>query len=251
MNPVTVFCLLCLAAPAAILSGCAASDSTIQPLAEDQGMEPDEQSMIDESAEDRRIRVACVGDSITFGSGIEDRERNAYPARLGRLLGDAWSVRNFGVGGSTLLRQGNKPYWDQAAFEEAKAFEPHVVIIKLGTNDCKPVNWAHKDQFKADYREMVETFRSLETHPKVWVCYPVPAFREGEIRRSRIRDEVIPLISEVSRETGAAIIDLHTPLDEQPYLFKDGVHPNALGAEQIARAVFRELVGEEAGSGGP
>src|SRR4051812_40315304 len=53
---------------------------------------------------DRKVRVACVGDSITFGSGIPDREHNAYPAQLANLLGDRYEVRNFGVSGATLLK---------------------------------------------------------------------------------------------------------------------------------------------------
>jgi lysophospholipase L1-like esterase len=239
------------------MPGCATSDSAAQPpvgeapVLEHEKAAKDYQPSVPGPDEDGRIRVACVGDSITYGSGIENRRHNAYPSCLGRMLGDAWTVRNFGVGGSTLLKKGDKPYWEQPAFEEAKAFEPHVVVIKLGTNDCKPFNWTHKQQFKADYCELVDQFRNLDTRPKVWLCFPVPAYREGEIRRSRIRDEVIPLIAEVSRETGAAIIDLHTALDEQPYLFSDGVHPNAQGADLIARAVYRELVGEEAGSSNP
>ena len=34
------------------------------------------------------IRVACVGDSITYGSGIKFRSRDSYPAQLGRMLGE-------------------------------------------------------------------------------------------------------------------------------------------------------------------
>ena len=37
-----------------------------------------------------KLRVACVGDSITFGHGVEDREKNCYPKVLGDLLGDKY-----------------------------------------------------------------------------------------------------------------------------------------------------------------
>ena len=62
------------------------------------------------------IRVACVGDSITYGAGIKNRERDNYPTVLGRLLGKKFQVRNFGVNGATLLKNGDKPYWKQKAF---------------------------------------------------------------------------------------------------------------------------------------
>src|SRR4051812_1868247 len=57
------------------------------------------------------IRVACVGDSITFGYGIKDRDHNSYPAQLGVMLGNKWEVRNFGVNGVTALRKGTRPYF--------------------------------------------------------------------------------------------------------------------------------------------
>ena len=77
------------------------------------------------------VKVACIGNSITFGSGISDRPRDSYPAQLGRLLGDQWIVRNFGVGGRTMLKKGDFPFWKEDAWTEAKAFLPDVVIIKL------------------------------------------------------------------------------------------------------------------------
>ncbi len=40
-------------------------------------------------------RVACVGDSITFGAAIKDRENRNYPVQLGVLLGDGYDVRNY------------------------------------------------------------------------------------------------------------------------------------------------------------
>src|SRR3712207_5545352 len=83
------------------------------------------------------FRVACVGDSITYGAGVSGREKNSYPAVLGQWLGTKWDVRNFGVSGATLLKKGNRPYWKQQKFADALQFKPDVVIIKLGTNDSK------------------------------------------------------------------------------------------------------------------
>jgi len=50
-----------------------------------------------------KIKVACVGDSITFGSGIADRDNASYPAQLQKLLGDGFEVKNFGVSGRTMI----------------------------------------------------------------------------------------------------------------------------------------------------
>src|SRR4051812_11154381 len=90
-----------------------------------------------------KIKVACVGDSITAGAGVQDPGHNAYPVVLQRLLGDKYEVKNFGVSGTTLLKKGDSPYWNQKAFKAATAFAPDIVIIKLGTNDTKAQNWKH------------------------------------------------------------------------------------------------------------
>ena len=84
---------------------------------------------------EKTLRVACVGDSITYGSGIKDRHHDSYPAVLGRWLGPGWDVRNFGVSGATLLKKGDLPYFKQKNHEAAVAFTPDIVVIMLGTND--------------------------------------------------------------------------------------------------------------------
>jgi len=58
-------------------------------------------------------KIACVGDSITYGAGIPNRMTGSYPAQLHQMLqpyDDQWEVRNFGVSGATLLRRGDLPY---------------------------------------------------------------------------------------------------------------------------------------------
>ena len=120
-------------------------------------------------AEDKTepIKVACVGDSITFGAAIKDRKTNCYPAQLGRMLGEGYRVANFGVNAATMLKKGNKPYWKLKQFQAAQDTQPDIVIIKLGTNDTKPHNWKHKDAYAANYTEMVKRFQGLDSKPKV------------------------------------------------------------------------------------
>ena len=58
------------------------------------------------------VRVACIGDSITYGAAIEDRDNQSYPAQLQRLLGDGYDVRNFGRNARTLSSKGDYPYME-------------------------------------------------------------------------------------------------------------------------------------------
>jgi acyl-CoA thioesterase-1 len=190
------------------------------------------------------IRIACIGDSITYGYSIKNRSKDCYPAQLGRMLGQKWQVRNFGVSGATLLKKGDLPYWNQQAFKDALAYNPHVVIIKLGTNDTKPQNWKYKDQFAADYTNMIDRFAELPSNPRIWICQPVPAYGEQwGISETRIKNEVIPLINRIARSKHVPVIDLYGPLSGKPELFPDQIHPNAEGAYDIAKEIYAVLTG--------
>jgi acyl-CoA thioesterase-1 len=191
--------------------------------------------------------VACVGDSITYGAGIANRATDSYPAQLQRILrrcDPAWEVRNFGVSGATLLWKGDLPYVLQSAYNDARACQPDVVVIKLGTNDSKPQNWAFRAEFVSDYERLIDSFQVLPSRPEVWLCQPVPAFRENfSIRPEVIRDEVLPLIEQVGRAKNVPVIDLYTALLDAAALFPDGIHPNAEGAGRMAQTIAPFLLG--------
>ena len=188
-------------------------------------------------------RIACVGDSITFGARIPDRDVNSYPAQLARLLGAPATVMNFGVSGATLLKKGNKPYWGLKKYSQALDSNPDIVIIKLGTNDSKPQNWQYKSDYVSDYVELIESFQRLESQPTVWICYPVPAYPgNGQITDKVIREEILPLIDEVSKTANVQIIDLYSALSGRKELFPDRVHPNAEGAKVMAETIAEVLL---------
>lgn len=190
-------------------------------------------------------KVACVGDSITFGAGIKNRGLNNYPAQLGRVLGDKYEVRNFGVNGATMLKKGNKPYWNQGAYKKALAYQPDMVIIKLGTNDSKPGNWAKKADFASNTIEMIQSFRNLKSNPTVWICYPVPAYQERwGISDKTIKNEVLPLVAQAATQTTVKVIDLYKALSDKASLFPDKIHPNAEGAKIIADTIAAVITGK-------
>jgi acyl-CoA thioesterase I len=193
-------------------------------------------------ADDNRIRVACVGDSITLGGG-EDRSDN-YPSTLQRLLGDGYHVRNFGVNGATAGRETDQPYAQESAFGRAKDFKPNIVVILLGTNDTKIQNWRQVDHLVADYKDLIGEFRALESAPKIYLCVPAPAYLDGDwINGMRVR-ELRPMIEQMGKELALPVIDLHSALDRRPELFPDGVHPNADGAKLIAETIHAKIAAD-------
>ncbi|MDB6054056.1 MAG: hypothetical protein JWN25_1579 [Verrucomicrobiales bacterium] len=190
------------------------------------------------------IRIACVGDSITYGSGVEKREENNYPKVLNNLFGPKFEVSNFGVSGATLLKHGDKPYWNEKAFLAASNSKPDVVVIKLGTNDTKPQNWKFGNEFTSDLETMIDTFRALPSHPKIYLCIPVPVYatRYG-ITSSVLTREIIPDIQKAAKAKHVPIIDLYAALNNHEELFPDKIHPNASGARLIAETVKAALTG--------
>lgn len=185
-------------------------------------------------------KVACVGNSITYGYGLEGQWPLNYPNQLDTLLGSGWSVSNFGVSGKTMIRAVGDAWWKQTAFPNALAFLPDVVVIELGTNDSKPYIWSYygKD-FAADYKALVDTFRTLSSSPQVWATLQPRANNASwGILDSVLVQEVNPRILQVALEKGIGLIDLHTPFAAHPeWMQEDSVHPNGEGARQLARIV--------------
>ena len=189
------------------------------------------------------IKVACVGDSITQGAGAKSGQ--SYPAQLQALLGDGYKVGNFGVSGRTLLKKGDFPYWKEKKYQDALAMEPAIVVIMLGTNDTKPQNWKFEAEFDADYRELVKSFQSRKSKPKVYVCRPVPVPGTGNygINEENIQKE-IPRVDALAKELGCGVIDMHAALEKTPELLPDRVHPNTAGAGEMAKAAAKAIAGK-------
>jgi lysophospholipase L1-like esterase len=130
----------------------------------------------------------------------------------------------------------------EGAYQKALAFKPNIVIIMLGTNDTKPKNWPHADDFTADYRRLIETFQKLDSKPKVILCTPVPAYPENfGISDERIRTGVKPKVEELGKELELPVIDLYAAMSNKKELFPDKIHPNAEGATRMAETIAAAL----------
>ena len=205
------------------------------------------------------IRVACIGNSITDGSGIDMASMHGYPASLQQLLGKEYWVKNFGVSGRTMLNKGDRPYMKEMAWRDALAFQPDVVVIKLGTNDSKPQNWQHGAEFKQDLVQMLTELcpelgqlpknkkkraKALaEVKTKIFLCTPIPAFKSTwNINDSVIVNGVIPIQLEVAKEYGLQVFDLHTLFgNDSNMMVADGIHPNERGARRMAEIIADAL----------
>lgn len=194
-----------------------------------------------------KIKVACVGDSITFGAALPDRARTCYPNFLQEMLGhEKYEVKNFGVNGSTLLDKGDRPYKKTVEFKKAKDFRPDYVFIMLGTNDTKMHNWKHKADFLKDYASLIKAFRSVNPNAELVLMQSPPTHTEGnQISNTRISKELLPLIQKASVENKTALLNINRSFTDlaadQGGNIPDKIHPDNFGAELIAKRVFEYL----------
>ena len=197
------------------------------------------------------IKVACIGNSVTFGYGHANPGETSYPQQLSKMLGDGYKVSNFGKSGATLLNKGHRPYTQQPEYKAALEFAPDIAVIHLGLNDTDPRNWPnYKDEFIPDYMSLIDTLRQINPAVKVYVCRMTPIFHWHRRFKSGTRDwywQIQSAIEDIAQLSGAELIDLQETLYNRPDLMPDALHPNAEGAGLIAKRVYGHLSGNFGG----
>ncbi|MBR4533369.1 MAG: sialate O-acetylesterase [Bacteroidaceae bacterium] len=206
--------------------------------------------------EERPLRVACVGNSVTFGYGLQHRDRDAYPVRLQQMLDSTYGanrfeVGNFGRSGATLLYKGHRPYIKTEEFQQALAFKADWVVIHLGLNDTDPRDWPDwKEDFIPNYRALIDSFRLVNPEARILICKMTPIFDRHSRFQSGTRDwhaQIQQAIGQVAQGAGVQLVDLNTPLHSRPDLFPDALHPNPEGAMILARTIYGALTGNYGG----
>ena len=188
------------------------------------------------------IKIACVGDSITEGYGLAEQSKTSYPVVLDSLLGNKYSVLNCGRSAATLQKKGNFPFWICKEFSNVFAYNPDIIIVMLGTNDTKTENW-NAANFEKDYKALIDTFKTISTNPKIYLCLPVPVFKTvWTINDSTVVNGIIPIIKRVAKENDLPVIDMYNSMKDQSKNYIEGIHPNEKGAKVMAQIFAREII---------
>jgi lysophospholipase L1-like esterase len=181
-----------------------------------------------------KIRVACAGDSITEGS--------LYVNDLAELLGNNFSVGNFGISLASVSLGTERPYMNQTVFEEAKDFQPNIVIIMLGTNDAITWYQPYIGNFTRDYKTLIADFQALPSKPQIYLVVPPPIFNDTLGPNSTILEQqIIPQIRQIANETGLPLIDFHAEMATHPEYSSDGVHITEAGSRFVAEKIFEDI----------
>ncbi|HXS56686.1 MAG TPA: GDSL-type esterase/lipase family protein [Hanamia sp.] len=202
-------------------------------------------------AQNSKIKVACIGNSVTYGYGLKDPFTESYPVQLQKMLGEKYEVKNFGHSGATLLRKGHNPYFKTKEFNEAIQLKADIAIIHLGLNDTDPRDWNnYSSDFRDDYSWLIDTLRKANPDVKVYICLMTPIFNDHPRFRSGTRDwywKIQNLIPEIAKVNHTTLIDLHTAFYSHPNLFPDALHPNKAGAVILAKTVYSAISGDYEG----
>ena len=203
--------------------------------------------------------VACVGNSITEGYGIWSEKK--YPEHLQEMLGNGYTVSNFGASSMTFANKGasdNISYWNRDQFKNALASAPNIVVIELGTNDSKfftekctwngtekynyNYNLYEKKMLYTDYEALIDTFAHLPSTPEIYATLqPYSNNCDWGIMDTAIVNQINPIIKETAIKKGVNIIDLHTLFQTPAWFLDDSVHPNATGAQELAKIVNKYI----------
>ncbi len=198
-----------------------------------------------------KTKVACIGNSVTYGYGHKDPKTTSYPTQLQKMLGDSYEVRNFGYSGATLLSKGHRPYINLNEYKAALEFAPDIAVIHLGLNDTDPRNWPnYRDEFYDDYINIIEALREANPEVDVYICQMTPIFHWHRRFKSGTRDwywQIQELIPHIAEYDNLEIIDLSRYLYHRPDLMPDALHPDAEGAGIIAKQVYSAITNDFGG----
>ena len=237
----------------ALMAGCTAQPrtqaSSSQPETSTSAPQPSSQT------ENDMKTIACIGDSITYGYGLDSPETESWPALIQAKLGNGWKVVNLGVVGSTLVDEGSYPYRSTGNVKRAKELDADMFIIMLGTNDAnEPVldTASYRAQLTALVDELAAS--SGESSPDgepssaseaqfVLMAPPCTfydeAVRPGADKLDRIiANDIRDTMKSVAAEKGARYIDLYALTENHPEWFPDPLPPSAEGDAAIADYVY-------------
>ena len=198
---------------------------------------------------DGKIHIACIGDSITFGAGVNGKKTQTWEYYLEEKLPADHQVLNYGISGRTLQDEGDYPYRAEKFYQISKDIKAEVYLIMLGTNDAKTYNWDER-RYRKQFIDLISEYRDLPQRPRVIAMTPPQCFEEEktgivafDIDKNNIDGPICRIIFEEAKKLNVEVIDLHEYTKDHPEWFVDGVHPNAEGDRKIAEKISRSFAG--------
>ena len=189
---------------------------------------------------DEPLRIACIGDSITQGTGAGtgawDFETKSYPARLLELIeknGGEAILGNYGIGGATVMTTNNIWYNDMLNFRLTREeCDADWFVIGLGTNDAynTMVTDGQYKRFGEMYTAFIKGYGDLSTTKKVFTTSALyRSITKGAQRQSALGAVNVRAMQRRATETLAAS-DKYAFVDLYALTFAEGIEVDSKGA---------------------
>lgn len=189
------------------------------------------------------IKVACVGDSLTYGTTLLNRRVESYPSRLAKLLGKDFDVLNLGFSGHALSKKSEKCLLNTPVIELLESYAPDYVLLLIGTNDARLKNFSTDDEFAANYKLLVSTIMNLPSSPKLIAMTCPMVYAENDPRSADFSTEILARLVQVQRAIlnlqKISYVDLYNITQGKTTLYSDDkLHFNAKGAKFLAHKMY-------------
>lgn len=192
------------------------------------------------------IKVACVGASTTEGT-----KGYSYPAFLQTMLGGRCEVRNFGVGGTSVVSGRQLSYFNMEKYTASLEYQADIVIIDIGGNDTQPGIWnGGNNTFAEDYEALILSYLQQDNQPLVMLSLgnhmhqfdPSQTFWGSD--ESVMVESIIPILEGLADKYDLPTAPLRETFigHEEEYIDPDdGVHYTAAGYQAQAQLYYDTL----------
>ncbi len=199
--------------------------------------------------------IACIGDSITYGSTSTDPALLSYPAALGRMLWQDYYVYNFGRGRKTMSDSLDEAYSKTEQYTDcmSKAETFDIALVMLGTNDANTnknggscSSKEFKDEYIASYGRLVTNLRDKNSDVNIILMNAPIAYADWI--ESGLRDYIRRYQKLATQKYETGFFDMYTYSSEQMGIEAyqtDNLHPNDKGYTKMAQGVCELILSLE------
>lgn len=228
-----------------------------------------------------QIRIACMGDSLTWGAGSinnSNKTGESYPTYLQSELGEEkYKTTNYGILGTTVIKQdvykeyANNPkielnYAETTDYKKSLAQGEEIVIIQLGVNDAGEIAEIMQNDsenantikieclkmYKTGLEEMLQSYFRLESTPFVILSNTAYDYAKVEndnektAQRLAVELEIAKINMEMAEKYGIPCVDMYAKTkaygeNYKTYYHTDNLHLNPDGYQDMAK-VFASAI---------